>query len=183
MIVDLIERNKKSLEDMQAGDIIFFHPVKKSFFASLILLVTGQYYHHGAIVVDKDTVIEADPVQGVHTNDLAPYMDQHILDLYRFKTENSEGIVQAAQKYIGWSYDYGNVLWAGFGFLWLRLTGLSIFRKLKNPNDENHAVNSEEYIDLVFKDCGIDLRPDIPSSNITAQNIADSKLLIKLTNV
>ena len=182
-LTDLITRNQKSLAGRKPGDIIFFHPITFNFFAMAILFFTGEYYDHGAIVVDENTVIEADPFLGVHTNDIAPYMNEYILDLHRLKDDTvAPNIVPCAQKYLGWEYDYGNVLWAGLGFIILRLTGISIFRKIKNPFDGSQKTESEEYIDLVFKDAGINLCRNIPPTNVSAQTLADSPLLSKLNS-
>lgn len=178
---DLIERNNKALEGRQPGDIIFFHPVAFNPFAFLILFVTGEHYDHGAIVVDGNKIIEADPYVGVHHADITSYMNSYTLDLFRLK-ENHDGkkIVECAEKYLGWSYSYSSVFWAGIGYILLRLTGIALFRKIKNPDDDDQAVDSEQYIDLVYKNYGVNLNPNLPPSNVSAQTLADSPLLFKV---
>lgn len=178
---DLIARNQAALDKRQPGDIIFFHPASFNPFGYIILFFTGQFYHHGAIVINQDTIIEADPFQGVHVTNLETYFDKYILDLFRLKDNSSAlQIADTSQSFLGWQYDYGNVLWAGIGYIWYQLTGSLRFLQIKNPYDVNYKADSEEYIDLVFKQCNIDLRPDIPTSNITAQKLADSDLLYKV---
>ena len=178
---DLIARNLEAIESREPGDIIFFHPENFNPLAAIILFVTGQYYHHGGIVIDRDNVIESDPLKGVHISPIEGYLDKYTLDLFRLKKDHDgQLIVDAAKKYLGWNYDYGNLVWAGLGFAWLRLTGISVFRRIKNPDDESGAVHSEEFIDSVFRDAGFNLRPEIPSTNITAQDMADSDLLFRV---
>ena len=179
---DIISRNKRALEGRLPGDVVFFHPVAPNLFASVILAVTKQYYHHGAIVLDEKYVIEADPSNGVHISALEPYLSIYKLYLFRYTGQIDGNIIaETAKKYEGWKYDYGNVIWAGLGFILYNLTGLCCLRKLRNPFDNTSAVESEEYIDVVFKDCNIELRPDLPPTNVSAQDLADSKLLMKIS--
>lgn len=174
----LIERNVRALEKRKPADIIFFHPYGFIPTASVILAVTGEYYHHGAIVIDQETLIESDFPNGVEISKLEGYLDKYYLDLFRINLPiDQERLLQCAKKYTGWSYDYGNVLWAGLGYIWSRVTGSNFFRTLRNPYDEDKSVESEEFLDLVFSDYGLDLCPGIPSSNVTAQTIANSSLI------
>lgn len=184
--MDLLTRNQNALMGRKPGDIIFFHPTLglSQFVGHAICWITREYYYHGAIVLDYNTAIESDPTQGVHTSLITDYMSAYVLDLFRLKEDQDTAlIVQSAKDCLGWSYDYGNVAWAGIGFLWYYLTGRSIFRRLLNPADETNSVDSEEFIDIVFKKAGINLNPDIPSSNISAEDISKSDLLFRVNAV
>lgn len=181
--MDLIDRNLKALEGMKTGDLIFFYPRSFNLFAKTILFVTNQHYHHGAIVLDAENVIEADLNLGVHTSKISTYLNDYELDLFRLKDPiGTQLIPEEAKKFLGYGYDLGNVVWAGLEFIWFRITGLAMFRKFKNPYDEKNEVESEEYIDLVYRNCGISLRPDIHPTDVTAQDLADSPLLCKVNS-
>lgn len=181
MTSTLAERNKKALSKRRPGDIIFFHPMTFNPIARLILVVTGQYYHHGAIVIGDEVLIEADPTKGVHYASIEDYLDSYELDLFRLKDPSkATEIVASAKSFLGWSYDYRNVIWAGLGYVIQTITGLSFFKRIKNPLDTEYAVDSEEYIDAVFYKVGIDLVNGIPTTNVTAQVLSESRLLEKI---
>lgn len=178
---DLIARNARAIEGRLPGDIIFFHPETFNPLAHLIVWITNQYYHHGAIVISEDEVIEGDPFLGVHTGKVNDYLGKYTLDLFRLKDRrNADLVVKNAQDMLGWEYDYRNVFFAFIGWIFYWTTGLRWLRVLKNPVDEENSVHSEEFIDIAYSRSGINLKEKIPATNVTAQDLSESDALYRV---
>jgi hypothetical protein len=177
----LVQRNLVSLAKREPGDVIFFHPKTTNPLAWIILAITGDHYHHGAIVTSKDLVIEADPTRGVHYGKIEEYLDKYELDLFRLKDHSKAAkVVESAESLLGLQYDYANVIWTGLGYVLYSIAGIALFKSIKSPFDDDDAVHSEEFIDLAFQMSGIDLVCGTPRSNMTAQILSKSVLLEKI---
>lgn len=144
-----------------------------SWIGKAIRFLTRSKYVHVATVVDNNgTVVEGAP-QGVVKNNIKYFTN---IEHYRVKgiTEEQANMVSNfLLSEVGSPYDFFNVIY----LTWLIVTFNS---KAKNAWDDKNKWTCTELVAAAFAKAGIHFREDIPISNMSANDIATSKIVERI---
>lgn len=154
-------------EYVKPGDLLFERGT--SLLGTAIRKITRSEFSHVAIVVNRDTVIEAYPGVGVRKI-ACPYAegDYEIVTLPDLTHEQRRGIVAHAMRFIGTPYDY------------IRIVALFIeivFHIHNRLFRRGHIICSSFATLAYMYGAGIRLRPDKPIPHVTPEDLYEDERL------
>lgn len=162
-----------SIKDIKLGDAVLFKGDNR-ILAKIIMYFTQSEYSHAGLVVgitneDKVEIIESRMIRGVHYSRYTLNPKNH--SVYRHSKCDEEigiSIAKRAFNMLGKPYDWKGVLYRS----WLTIT----FRR-RDPNkwNEKGAYYCSELVSELYNKEGLKFSSSIPVSNITPENIEQSK--------
>lgn len=154
-------------EYVKPGDLLF--ETGNSWLGKSIRWITKSKFSHVAIIVDRDTVIEAWPGVGVRMIP-CPYKDgeYEIRTIPELTDQQRKSIVAHAKRFIGTPYDY------------VRIVALLIALVLHIHNriwSRGHIICSSFAALVYLHGANVRLRPDKLLCDITPEDVYEDKLL------
>lgn len=165
---------------MKSGDIILFK-AGKSVFSKLIAWGTKSEYSHVGVCVSPKMALMIEAEGTVRARDIRKIPVDY--DVYRVKTVykySLDNVISFLVSKLNEKYDYAGVIYLGF------LKALSMVKiptkKMANKFQKDKDYFCSELVYEAFISGGIDIVPDLPSSDVTSPADISTSRVLKLVS-